>query len=128
MHGRRMQPEDLQRIAAIFREQGFDYELPAMGNNILAKRVVESGSTIVCGAAARLTVEVYGFFDRLWESPRWRLEALKLLHEQMCVELKEKGIEDMHAWLPPRIERAFGRRLVQFDWQRPLWTDFVRQI
>ncbi len=126
MHGRKMTAADLEAIKAIARSQ---YDLPNLnGNNFLVKRVVESGNQIVAGAAARMTTEVFIWVDPAWESPRFRFEAFKFLHEQMRQELKEKGVEDVHAWVHPRIERAFGRRLMQLGWQRPLWTDFVRSI
>jgi hypothetical protein len=126
MHGRKMTAADLEAIKEIARSQ---FDLPDLsGNNFLAKRVLESGQRIIAGAAARMTTEVFIWVDRAWESPRFRLEAFKFLHEQMRLELKEKGVEDVHAWVPPQIERAFGRRLMQLGWQRPLWTDFVRSI
>lgn len=126
MHGRKMTAADLETIKAIARAE---FDLPDLSsNNMLAKRVVESGNQIIAGAAARMTTEVFIWVDREWESPRFRFEAFKFLHEQMRLELKEKGVVDVHSWVPPRLERAFGRRLMQLGWQRPLWTDFVRQI
>lgn len=126
MHGRKMNPHDLERMKALARAE---FDLPDLSsNNFLVKRVLESGPRIIAGAAARMTTEVFIWVDREWESPRFRFEAFKFLHEQMRAELKEKGVADVHAWVPPEIERAFGRRLMQLGWQRPLWTDFVKQI
>lgn len=123
-----MQPEDLQRIEAIFAAKGYNYELPSLNQNMLARRVVESGNQIIAGAAARQTSEAFFWVDPTWETPRWRLEALKFIHEEMRVELKEKGITDVHCWIPPEIERAYSRRLLALGWQKQLWTDFVRSI
>ena len=66
MNGRKMQPEDMERIKALFAARGLSYELPALNHNILAKRVVESGPRIIAGAAARLTTEVFVWIDRDW--------------------------------------------------------------
>jgi len=131
-----MQLGDLARIREIARP-GFD--LPDLaGNNFLVKRVIEAASDhpitgspdhpIIAAAAARIMVEAFIWVDPHWESPRWRHEAFKLLHEQMRLELKEKGVEEAHAWLPPRIERPFGRRLMQLGWQRPAWADMFLEI
>jgi hypothetical protein len=126
MHGRKMTAADLNRVKAMFAAKGADFQFPNFGNNIMAKRVVESGSLIVAGAAARVTTEIYLFTDPSWESPRWRLEAIKFLQREMCAELKEKGITEGVAWIPPAMERAFGKRLVDdLGWDRCRGTDFV---
>ena len=117
---------DFARLREIARAE---FDLPDLGSSsLLAKRVVESGQQIIAGAAARVMVEALFWIDPQWESPRWRMEAFKLLHQEMRQELKDKGIAEAHAWLPPEIERPFGRRLIQLGWQRPVWKGFFLEI
>jgi hypothetical protein len=51
--------------------------------------------------------------------------ALRQLHEVAAEELKRKGYSNAEAFLPPSIERRFGRRLERsFKWVRnwPSWS------
>jgi hypothetical protein len=130
MHTRKMETGDIPQIKQIFEAQGFDYEFPSIGSNIIAKRVLcdEHGVPQV-GVMARVTVDLYGVFNPAWETPAMRLWALQQLHKEMQIELREKGIEDGHFWCPPQILKSFGRRMMKmFGWKRPEWTDFWRKV
>ena len=119
-----MQLGDLARIRELARPE---FVMPDLGGaNILAKRVVESGAQLVAGAAARLTTEIHLFIDPRWESPRWRLEAIKFLQREMRTELREKGISEGVAWV---IEPRWERRLVQqLGWERCAGTDLLFRV
>jgi hypothetical protein len=38
------------------------------------------------------------------------------------------GLDDAQAFLPPRIARAFGRRLERLGWLRDPWPCFSRRV
>lgn len=129
MHGRKMKPGDLARIRELAKART-EFVLPDLGSsNILAKRVVESagdGPRIICGAAARLTTEIHLFLDPRWESPRWRLEAIRFLQREMRTELREKGITEGIAWV---IEPRWEKRLVdELGWERCQGTDLMFRV
>lgn len=130
MHGRKMTAGDLDQVKALARAQGLELEdLPDFGSNVLVKRVVEDvPGQIICAAVARVEVMAHLYFNRQWDTPRMRLEAFRLLHEQAVRELAEKGIEHVHAELAPAIERAFSRRLAPFGWKRPSLAQLILRI
>ncbi len=50
-----------------------------------------------------------------------------MLHDSLSRELYEKGITDVHVWIPPKV-KTFARRLMRsFGWRAPLWTDLTRE-
>lgn len=127
---RKAEPRDFPVLQEIFRKQGFDYSLPDFGStNIIAKRVlVDAHDVPVMGAIERVTTESFGFFDPGWETPGWRLAGFKILHASMQRELREKGITDTHCWIPPEIEKSFGRRLKKFGWVKTIWPSYMRIV
>ena len=40
-----------------------------------------------------------------------------------------RGLEDAHAWLPPRVAKRFGRRLEAIGWTRDdKWTPYSKRL
>lgn len=132
MTTRKYQRSDKPALEAIFKRMAMPYELPDLdSNNFIARRVlVDEHGRPLMALGARVTTEMYMLMDPDWEeTPGWKMVRFEQLHEAMRRELQEKGITDVHAWLPPEMARNFGRRLMrQFRWQQPLWTDFTRNI
>ncbi len=126
---RDLQSADLPRLQELFAAQGFEYEFPDLQSaQFIVKRVLVDDNGVILGAiAARQTVELFLLADPTWQTPRWRLEALRLQHEDMRQQLAVRGIRDAHAWLPPQICRAFGRRLLKsFGWRKQMWDCYSR--
>jgi hypothetical protein len=128
---RKLEERDLPRLRELHRESGFDYPLP----DFLAPEfervtvVVDENDVPVQMTAARKTVEIYAIVDPNWRNPRWRLDALLQSHEEMRQGLLESGYEDVHAWLPPEVEKSFGRRLVGiFGWIPSRWKSYSRRL
>lgn len=127
MQVRQFKDSDYQWVLELYRRQGFDYELPTMDAFKLVQVVVDDEDQPVMVLAARPTVEMFLIVDSAWETPQWRLEAFKLVHEAMRAALEAEGITDVHAWLPPEIEKSFARRLMRrFGWKQQLWNCYSR--
>ena len=111
---------------------GFDYKLPDPNKEAFAAmKLVIEGNRPVGAALARMTVEIYGFADPQWGTPAMRLEMLRLLHQEISAEMKKQKIRTAHAWLPPQIAKAFGRRLKKlFHWDEPFpeWLCMVKDV
>ena len=57
--------------------------------------------------------------------PRDRFTRLLALHAAGERDLLARGLDDAHAWLPPRIAKRFGRRLEALGWIRDnQWTPY----
>lgn len=125
--------------------QGFGYPFPDLESPLfLSKLVLEdddsgreeadpnsppSGSARVTMAILqRLTAETYLLHDPSAGTPRRRWQSFLALHDAARTAAAAHGLDDVQAFLPPRIARAFGRRLAQLGWTRDPWPCFSRQI
>jgi hypothetical protein len=86
-------------------------------------------SPILGAALLRLTAEAYLLLDPHAGTPHERWQWLLALHEATRRDAWQRGLEDVHAWLPPPIARKFGRRLTQLGWIRDdAWTPFCKRL
>jgi hypothetical protein len=131
MQVREYRAGDLDSLRRIHARQAFDYPFPNLSDPLfLSKLVVEDDSgSVVAACLARLTCEMYLLLDPDAGSAENRFAALAGLHEAGEQDLVARGLEDAHAWLPPRVARRFGRRLENFGWVRDDgWTPYCRKL
>jgi len=84
---------------------------------------------IVGAALLRLTAEAYLLLDPRKGSPRERWQWLLAMHEATRREAWARGLEDVHAWLPPEIAAKFGKRLTRLGWVRDdVWTPYCKRL
>lgn len=76
----------------------------------------------------RLTAETYLLHDPQAGTPRQRWEHVLALHEAARRTAIACGLDDVQAFLPPRIARAFGRRLARLGWTQDPWPCFSRRV
>jgi hypothetical protein len=142
---REYRPSDLDALRRMHAAQGFGYPFPDLESPLfLSKLVLEdddsgreeadpnsppSGSARVTMAILqRLTAETYLLHDPSAGTPRRRWQSFLALHDAARTAAAAHGLDDVQAFLPPRIARAFGRRLAQLGWTRDPWPCFSRQI
>ena len=145
MRIREYRPSDLDALRRMHAAQGFGYPFPDLESPLfLSKLVLEdddsgreeadpnsppSGSARVTMAILqRLTAETYLLHDPSAGTPRRRWQSFLALHDAARTAAAAHGLDDVQAFLPPRIARAFGRRLAQLGWTRDPWPCFSRQI
>lgn len=89
-----------------------------------------AGNCRVVGAALlRLTAEAYLLLDRKSGTPRERWQRLLALHAATERDAWQRGLEDVHAWLPPPIAAKFGKRLARLGWLRDdTWTPYCKKL
>jgi hypothetical protein len=89
----------------------------------------EENSRILGAALLRLTAEAYLLLDPHAGTPRERWQWLLTLHEAARRDAWQRGLEDVHAWLPPPIAEKFGRRLERLGWRRDdAWTPYCKRL
>jgi hypothetical protein len=127
---REYQDSDLAHLRAIHAAQGFDYTLPDLSNPLfVTKKVLASGGAIVGAAFLRLTAEAYLLLDPHAGTPRERWQWLLELHAATEHDAWQRGLEDVHAWLPPPIAKKFGKRITQLGWIRDdTWTPYSKKL
>ena len=124
---------DKGALRAIHAAQNFPYEFPDLENPLfLTKIVLTDGAPaekILGAALLRLTAEAYLLLDPQTGTPRERWQHLLALHAAAQKDAWAKGLEDVHAWLPPRIAKTFGRRIQRLGWIRDdAWTPFCKHL
>jgi len=153
---REYRESDLAYLRAIHAAQGFEYALPDLSNPLfVTKLVMTSGApasavvaqhaaplqgdstqanatqsdSIVGAALLRLTAEAYLLLDPRAGTPRQRWRWLLALHAAAERDAWQRGLEDVHAWLPPPIAAKFGKRLARLGWLRDdTWTPYCRKL
>jgi hypothetical protein len=90
----------------------------------------QSPVTGILGAAfLRLTAEAYLLLDPHTGTPRQRWQWLLALHAAAERDAWHRGLEDVHAWLPPPISKKFGKRLTRLGWLRDdAWTPYCKKL
>jgi hypothetical protein len=156
MQIREYHESDLQSLRAIHAAQGFDYPLPDLRNPLFLTKLVltdsdapapgnadlpirsvseppantQQGNERLLGAAfLRLTAEAYLLLDPKSGTPSDRWHALLALHAAAERDAWRRGLEDVHAWLPPPIAKKFGKRLTRLGWIRDdTWTPYCKKL
>lgn len=121
--------DDIPRIKDLFERHKFAYEFPDFGDGsfVALQAIVDDNDKVVMVAAARVMAELYLLADDTFETPGWRFAALQKLHESMRRALVALGIPSVASWLPPEVEKTFGRRLMRsFGWNKMFWNSYSR--
>jgi hypothetical protein len=88
-----------------------------------------SSSPVVGAAFLRLTAEAYLLLDPHAGTPQQRWQWLLALHTAAERDAWQRGLEDVHAWLPPPIASRFGKRIAQLGWRRDdSWTPYCKKL
>lgn len=128
MRVRELRESDVPALTEMARASGFPY--PDL-ESAAAKRVIESIRVVVddedrpvMAAAVKRIIEVY-LFSGNFNRPLAKKHALRMLHEDMAIALKERGYDSIEAFIPPAIAERFARRLEKsFGWTHnwPSWN------
>ena len=147
---REYRESDLDALKRIHEAQQFPYAFPDLRDPLFLTKIVltDRGTGIpacapcadgdrserptdkVLGAALlRLTAEAYLLLDPQQGTPRLRWQSLLALHDAAQRDAQQRGLEDVHAWLPPRIAKSFGRRIERLGWRRDdAWTPYCNRF
>jgi hypothetical protein len=137
MQVREYRESDLATLRAIHEAQGFEYPLPDLSNPLFVTKLIlsnenEAGAPqekIIGAALLRLTAEAYLLLDPKAGTPRERWQWLLQLHAATERDAWQRGLEDVHAWLPPPIAQRFGKRITQLGWNRDdTWTPYCKRL
>jgi hypothetical protein len=139
---REYRESDLAQLRAIHAAQGFEYALPDLSNPLFVTKLVlakpdgvsdqssaPQDDAIVGAALLRLTAEAYLLLDPRAGTPRQRWQSLLALHAAAERDAWQRGLEDVHAWLPPPIAKKFGKRLAHLGWLRDdTWAPYCKKL
>jgi hypothetical protein len=111
----------------IHTAQGFAYELPDFSKpEFIIRSVIENSNGIEAGLFLRKTAEAY-----LLMQPMTRREGigrLLIFDREITPMAKQEDLTDVNCWLPPEIERDFGKLLLHLGWQKQFWSSYSRKV
>ena len=131
MQVREYNESDLDQLKSIHARQGFDYAFPDLSNPLFVTKLVltDGRDKILAASLLRLTAETYLLLDPKVGAPRDRWQSLLMLHAETQRDAWQRGLEDVHAWLPPSIATKFGRRLQRLGWIRDdTYTPYCKKL
>jgi hypothetical protein len=116
-----------QHAAAPLQQPTHGGQDPAQGGSPDAEGAAPG--RIIGAALLRLTAEAYLLLDPQAGTPRERWQWLLALHAAAERDAWQRGLEDVHAWLPPPIAKKFGKRIARLGWLRDdAWTPYCKKL
>lgn len=110
---------DFAQIQSLHNASGFDYALPSLSRKeFFSRRVAGDGETVGMAAFLKLTAEAYLICNPRWRNPAWRFEALRQLSHECNSDARDAGVQEVVAFLPPKVVSTFGRRLGKLGWNK----------
>ena len=114
---------DVPRIREIIQGQKFSYQEPNW-QKMFGKVFCDDSGTVQIFELSRPTVEMYSGIDSGdWATPGMKAASFEMLDHASRQELRARGYEDQHSWVPP-LCRAFARRMQRyFGWVKSSGPD-----
>jgi hypothetical protein len=88
------------------------------------KLCAEKQKRITQAGFLKLTAEAFVLVDREAGTPGERWATLQELTAATLAEAYARGLDDVTAWVPPALEKGFGRRLIELGWIRSPWQSY----
>lgn len=129
MNIRQAGPDDYESIKELYQKMAFDYTLPTMDEFVDIQVVVNENDKIIMCLAARKEVNYYLLMDPECElNPFMKWEYFKKILSLSFDAIRKLGFHMCNAWLPPEIEKSFGRRLQKVGAKKAAWPCYSRDI
>lgn len=114
---REYQPSDVLPLLRMHEQQGFAYSFPDLRDPLFVTRLVaEENGRVTAAALLHLTCEAYFLQDPRAGTPEERWQHVGELHEATRQDARRKGLDDVHAFIPPEVPGGFYRKLKRLGW------------
>lgn len=127
MNVRPMVPSDIPSLRAMYELSGLDYTFPDLRGPLMESVLVavDDNDVPLAAVAAERIVQLYLLVDETL-SPAGKLAIIRKMHQNMEQVLCSKGYCEANCFVPPKLEKSFGRRLMHtFGWVKN-WPSFAR--
>src|SRR5580765_6293540 len=124
MEIRKLNAADIPRVLELHKAMHADYALDLDDSFAIRNGLFNGTGEPAVVVLGRLTAECFLLMDRSWRSPADRWNALQRLSLYSVNQAKALGIGEVHCFVPPEMERSFGRRLYRQGWSKALWPCF----
>ena len=119
------EPGDEPRIREIHERMGLDFRLPDLNAPLIfVKKVLVVDGVIVAACALRVEAEQMMWVDKDFGDTEEKTAAYRLLQDEELRDPKLSGLQQLVAWVPRHVEKAFAPHLKKLGWTRDR-QDFV---
>jgi hypothetical protein len=104
-----------------YAQSGLEFEMPDLSSPMIeaAELVVDERGEVIMAAVAQRTLEIYLLSPAGQLHPMVKMEGIRLLHGAIRDTIASKGYKEGFAFIPPSIEKAYGRHLRKwFGWEK----------
>ncbi len=101
-----------------------DAENPAF----IVAQCAEIDGKLAMGAFVKVTGELSLILDHSVGTPKQRWSALKAILDSIEVAAQLKGLEDFAVFVPPDVEKAFGKRLKALGFVKSTWSAYGKVL
>lgn len=108
---------DLPDLERMHEDNGFDYLMPDLTNPlVITKKVVLNDEGQIIGAAyTRIQAETFLLLDTSLDASG-KVEAINAVDAPLVADSQEQGLDQLVAYLPPKLEDRFNKRLKLLGW------------
>jgi hypothetical protein len=94
----------------------------------VVKRVYEYKNETALICFLKLRSELYFFIDHTIGTPEERWQMLKEFTEDMRQQAWKKGLDQMTAFVPPEVDKSFGKRMEDLGFVRGPWVPYSMNL
>ena len=121
MKTRAANSEDREMMRQLYAQSGLEFEMPDLSSPMIeaAELVVDERGEVIMAAVAQRTLEIYLLSPSGQFHPMVKMEGIRLLHGAIRDTIAHKGYKEGFSFIPPSIEKAYGRHLRKwFGWEK----------
>lgn len=124
---RAYQEGDLDRIRELHAKSGLPPEcFPDLTNPLyFVKVIAETRNRITQAGFIKLTGEAYVLLDHEASTAQQRYATLNSLVAHGLGQAAAAGLNDVSCWVPPTLERSFGKRLEAVGFIKSPWPAYT---
>jgi hypothetical protein len=111
----------------MFEQSALEYTFPDLQGPLMESVlvVVDKNDAPVAAVAAERIIQLYLLLDETL-GPVEKFQAIRAMHENMAKVLCLKSYREANCFIPPQMEKSFGRRLMRtFGWCKN-WPSFAK--
>jgi hypothetical protein len=127
MRVRPYEERDREELEKIHAESGFEFKFPDLSSSRIELAIVvaddlEDKPIAVC--VAKRSPEIIMALGKKYH-PSVKLHALRLIHDEMNDRLMALGYTEANCFLPPQLEKGYGRHLRRIFGWLPAWKGYT---
>lgn len=121
-----LEATDADAVRALQAASGYAFQFPPLHSPLVETgcMILDSAGSPIAASVAQRTPEIL-LAMRKEGHPAIKLQALAMVHQFMRQELSSRGYAEGFCFLPPEIEKSYGRHLQRIFGWRKTWAGYA---